>query len=99
MTESTSPALAAYQEISPLRDKHASVIWGAGRAVARVGPTGLSTVHAPAGGLLVLRLDFVKEFAARCPEQYTALIECNAFVNWRRIESGGTPVLALSFCQ
>jgi hypothetical protein len=60
---------------------------------------GLSTVRAPAGGLLVLRLDFVKEFAARCPEQYTALIECHAFVNWRRIQRGGTPILALSFWQ
>ena len=28
MTESTSPAMAAYEEISPLRDKHAAVIWG-----------------------------------------------------------------------
>ena len=31
MTESTSPAMAVYQVISPLRDKHASVIWGARR--------------------------------------------------------------------
>jgi carboxyl-terminal processing protease len=42
MTESTSPATAAYQEISPLRDKHASVIWG-GRAAS---PTELREILA-----------------------------------------------------
>jgi hypothetical protein len=42
MTESTSPAMAAYQEISPLRDKHASVIWGDKEA----GPTELREVLA-----------------------------------------------------
>src|SRR5579864_2996903 len=28
LTESTSPAMTAYEEISPLRDNHAAVIWG-----------------------------------------------------------------------
>jgi hypothetical protein len=30
-------------------------------------------------------------------EQYDAIVECSAFVNWRRIERGLPPVLALSF--
>ena len=47
------------------------------------------------GGLLVLQVDEADDFAARCPEQYAALIECTAFVNYRRVEVGGTPVLAL----
>lgn len=49
------------------------------------------------GDVLTLQLDDVTEFAGRCPEQYDALIECSAFVNWRRIEIGERPILALSF--
>ena len=60
---------------------------------------GQTKVHAPAGGLLVFCLNNVKDFAARCPEQYAALIECSAFVNWRRLERGSMPVLVLSFYQ
>ncbi len=58
---------------------------------------GMSAVHAPAGGVLTLQLENVEDFAARCPIQYAAIIECAAFVNWRRIELGSPPVLALSF--
>jgi len=57
----------------------------------------MSAVHAPAGNVLVLQLDHVNEFAAHCPEQYAAVVECSAFVNWRRLEMGSTAVLALSF--
>lgn len=47
------------------------------------------------GDLLTLRLDGAAEFGKRCPEQYQALIECTAFVNFRRVERGQEPVLAL----
>lgn len=47
------------------------------------------------GELLTLRLDDAADFEVRCPEQYAALIECAAFVNYRRMETGGQPVLAL----
>lgn len=47
------------------------------------------------GELLGLQIDNASDFAARCPEQFKALIECTAFVNYRRIEIGGTPVLSL----
>ena len=57
---------------------------------------GMTTVHAPDGGALVLDLKERRNFAARCPAVYAALIECSAFVNWRRIEAGQTPVLVLS---
>jgi Barstar (barnase inhibitor) len=57
----------------------------------------MTSVHAPPGGILVIQLDFVGDFAARCPELYAAIIECASFVNWRRIEMGKGPVLALSF--
>ena len=62
-------------------------------------PAQMTTVHAPAGGVVVLELDDVAAFARRCPEQYAALIECAAFVNWRRIKTGEPAVLALSFSK
>lgn len=47
------------------------------------------------GDLLALQINDASGFAARCPEQFSALIECTAFVNYRRSETGGTPVLSL----
>lgn len=58
---------------------------------------GMTSVHAPSGGVLVLALAHMTELAARCPDIYDAIIECSAFVNYRRLESGERPVLALSF--
>lgn len=58
---------------------------------------GMSTVSVPSGEVLTLHLDDVDEFAARCPEQYAALIECAGFVNWRRSSEGEGAVLALAF--
>jgi RNAse (barnase) inhibitor barstar len=58
---------------------------------------GMSSVHAQPHETLVLQLEDVDSLAARCPELYSAIIECSAFVNWRRIEMGGYAVLALSF--
>jgi hypothetical protein len=52
---------------------------------------------AQSGDVLTLQLDEGAAFAARCPEQYADLIQCSAFVNWRRIETGERPILALSF--
>ena len=48
------------------------------------------------GDVLVLELLDAKDFAERCPEQYGALIECAAFVEWRRIEVGERAILAVS---
>lgn len=59
--------------------------------------TGMTSIPAKRGELVVLQLEHVNDFCRRCPEQYAALIECAAFVNWRRIEVGGTAVLVLSF--
>lgn len=58
---------------------------------------GMTSIHVPEGHALALQLDHVDDFARRCPEQYEAIIECAAFVNWRRIERGFPAVLALSF--
>jgi RNAse (barnase) inhibitor barstar len=58
---------------------------------------GLSNVHCERGTVLTLELENVKSFKDRCPEQYNGILECAAFVNWRRIEVGESTVLALSF--
>jgi hypothetical protein len=58
---------------------------------------GMSTVHCARGGVVTLAIRDVTDFARRCPEQYEALVECSAFVNWRRIERGDGPVVALSY--
>ncbi|MGA2197991.1 MAG: barstar family protein [Bryobacteraceae bacterium] len=56
---------------------------------------GLTAVTVPPGAILILRIDDPFDFKRRCPEQYDALIECSAFVNFRRTEIGESPVLAL----
>jgi len=60
---------------------------------------GMSKVHAPPGGVVVLKLDHAHDLAARCPEIYAALVECAAFVNWRRLDVGEGPVLVTAFYE
>jgi hypothetical protein len=61
--------------------------------------SGMVNVAVPEGDVLTLLLEDATSFAARCPEQYTAVVECAAFVNWRRIERDEPlrPILALAF--
>ena len=47
------------------------------------------------GELLTLSISDAPAFRKRCPEQYDALIECAAFVNFQRVEEGDDPFLAL----
>jgi hypothetical protein len=49
------------------------------------------------GDTLTLQIQEARSFASRCPEQYAALVEACAFVNWRRIEAGERAILTLSF--
>ncbi len=58
---------------------------------------GMTAVHAALGGIVALQLEDVDAFARRCPKLYDAIVECTAFVNWRRIENREAPVLVLSF--
>ncbi len=58
---------------------------------------GMTNIHAPCGGVVTLLIDNAEDFRARCPDQHAALVECAAFVNWRRIERGEPSVLALAF--
>lgn len=56
---------------------------------------GMSTITVQPGEILILRIDDPFDFRRRCPEQYDALVECTAFVNFRRVEVGELPVLAI----
>ncbi len=58
---------------------------------------GMTKIHVEEGQTLTLQLDNVSEFIQKYPEQYSAIVEGSAFVNWRRVEKGDDPVLALSF--
>jgi len=58
---------------------------------------GMTKVMVGPGDVLTLQIDAFSAFAARCPEQYAALIECGAFVNWRRVVRGERAIPALAF--
>jgi hypothetical protein len=57
--------------------------------------TGMTQVSVGKGDMVVLSVDDAADFLRRCPEQHDTLIECAAFVNFRRVEMGQAPVLAL----
>jgi hypothetical protein len=46
---------------------------------------------------LTLQLLGCKPFRDRCPDLFEAIVDCAAFVNWRRIETGDAPLLMLSY--
>jgi hypothetical protein len=58
---------------------------------------GMTNIHCPKGDYVLLELENVGEFRRKCPEQYRALIDCAAFVNYRNVEVGEHPLLMLSF--
>lgn len=60
---------------------------------------GMSSVHVAPGDVVVQCISAVTGFRKRCPEIYHALIECAAFVNYRRIERDVPAVLAFSFYE
>ena len=60
---------------------------------------GMTSIHVTRGDVMVLCVSAVRDFRRRCPEIYDALIECSAFVNYRRIERGEPAVLCLSFYE
>jgi len=57
----------------------------------------MTAVHAAKGHVLTLQLENVGSFREQHPDLYAAIVECSAFVNWRRIEVGEAAVLAMSF--
>ena len=59
--------------------------------------SGMSQVHCEKGKTIIINLKDAREFKMRCPEQYQAILESSAFVNWRNIDIGEPPVITLSF--
>ena len=57
---------------------------------------GMTTLHVLPGQMLPLVVDNAAGFKARCPELFASFLECAAFVNWRRIEAGDAPLLAVA---
>lgn len=58
---------------------------------------GMSKIYCVSPDVVVLHLTDVENFKSRCHELYDAIVECSAFVNFRRLELGQPAVLALSF--
>jgi barstar (barnase inhibitor) len=58
---------------------------------------GMSTIHCERGSVVTLELLNVQAFKERFRELYEAVVEGAAFVNWRRLETGDSAVLAISF--
>lgn len=58
---------------------------------------GMSAFPIEAGDVLTIQLQGCTDFRDRCPDIYEALMDSAAFVNWRRIEMGERPVLAVSY--
>ena len=54
-------------------------------------------VFVDAGEIVTLKLGNARALRERCPEIYDQLVACSAFVNWRRMETGGTAYLCLAF--
>lgn len=58
---------------------------------------GMAKIHVQPGEVLVLSLQGARELKQRNPEILENLVECTAFVNYRRMEQGQPAVLALSY--
>ncbi|MBE7159427.1 MAG: barstar family protein, partial [Rhodospirillales bacterium] len=58
---------------------------------------GLTAVHAPPGGIVLLNLLHMRDLAGRCPDVYKVIIEDTAFINFRKVELGQPPLLCLAF--
>lgn len=58
---------------------------------------GMTTVHIPEGQTLAIQLDEVESFKKRCPDQFEALLDACAFVNWGRTSWNTAPLIALSY--
>ena len=57
---------------------------------------GMTKIHCPAGGALVLEIPDAKDLKKRRPELLEAILECAAFVNFRLLDAGESPVLIIS---
>ena len=57
----------------------------------------MTKVHVEKGGTLSIHIENYEYFKKTAPRTWLDLIECSAFVNFKRVERSGTPLIALSF--
>ena len=57
---------------------------------------GLSQTKLEPGEVLVLVVQNAGDLKSRCPDLWRDLLECAAFVNWRRMERGQPVVVTIS---
>ena len=57
----------------------------------------LSEIHVERGHCLTVHIEDAKILKEEAPLVWDDFTECAAFVNWRRIEMGEPPVLALAY--
>jgi hypothetical protein len=57
----------------------------------------MTDVHVRSGETLAIQLGAVNNFRRRCPDQFAALQDACAFVNWRRTREHGAALVALSY--
>lgn len=55
-----------------------------------------SAVEVTPGEIVMLQLEEAKFLKANQPDILEAILEMSAFVNWRRVEMGETPILIVS---
>lgn len=51
----------------------------------------------PTSGVILVQLDHAEDFEQRCPNLFRTLLDCTAFVNWRRKSATNSPILALAY--
>jgi barstar (barnase inhibitor) len=61
------------------------------------GDDSMTALEFSPGEPLTLQLLGCKPFRDRCPALFESLVDCAAFVNWRRIKVSDPPLLMLSY--
>jgi hypothetical protein len=57
----------------------------------------MSRVHVVPGETLALVMENAEGLKSRCPTNFADLTECTATVNWRCVQAGVKPLLALAY--
>ena len=56
----------------------------------------MTSVHVESGTQLTLHVLDSEHMKKTCPEVWLSLLECAAFVNWRRVSDGASPLLVVA---
>ncbi|QND50283.1 barstar family protein [Rhizobium lusitanum] len=57
----------------------------------------MTSLAVQAGKILTIKINNYRYFKENGPEQWINLLECAAFVNWRELQQGRDPLIALAF--